>query len=97
MRYPGIRYCFRESPLTMRDLWVAVWRPAFAALGAGIILFAANAWMRSAGVGLLAFVRDLTIFSAAYLACWVALPGGRGAVDQVTGLARDLRPARAAA
>jgi O-antigen/teichoic acid export membrane protein len=96
LRYWGIAYCFRESPLALRDLGGALWRPAFAALAAGACLLAAGAFGLTRGAPVPAALASLTLFALAYGVAWVALPGGRHALGEMTALARDLRPARAA-
>jgi O-antigen/teichoic acid export membrane protein len=94
LRYWGIRYCFRESPLEMRDLGGALWRPACAALVAGVFLIAAGGWGPAPASPALAVVGAFALFALAYVGAWIALPGGKQALREVTALARDLRPAR---
>jgi PST family polysaccharide transporter len=97
LRYWGITYCFRTSPLALRDLGSALWRPTLAALAAGACLSAAGAAGVIGGAPVMAALTSFTLFGLVYGTAWVGLPGGREALREMTALARDLRPTRAAA
>ncbi|WP_456427415.1 lipopolysaccharide biosynthesis protein [Rhodocaloribacter sp.] len=74
---PGLRYCFRESPLGMRDFASAVWRPATASLGAAAGLFGVRALAPAGGGLLLAFAFDAAVYGLLYFLLWRGMPGGR--------------------
>jgi PST family polysaccharide transporter len=93
LRYWGITYCFRESPLHLRDLGSALWRPALAALVAGACLYLVGG---PTGAPVSTVVADLTIFALVYAAAWAVVPGGGAALREVIALTRDLRPTRRA-
>jgi GT2 family glycosyltransferase len=91
MRWPGIAYCYTGTPLELRDLGQALWRPALASIGAGFAI---------ASVGTVAagpptpfrLLGEAVGFAVLYVLAWRALPGGRTAIANVARLARDLLP-----
>jgi O-antigen/teichoic acid export membrane protein len=91
---PGLAYCFRGSPLTVRHVVVAVWRPLIAALaGAGVL--AGIQGLHTAGMTLAAGLAiDIAVLGAVYLSVWVLLPRGRDTLREMLLLVRDLRPSR---
>jgi O-antigen/teichoic acid export membrane protein len=93
LRFPGILYCFAISPVTLRDLGLALWRSTAASLGAGLVLFGVNRAVELGVPALLNLIIDLGIFGLAYIVIWVAMPGGRKSLGEVMAIARDIRPA----
>jgi O-antigen/teichoic acid export membrane protein len=93
----SILYAFRGTPVRFRDFAAAVWRPAAASVGAGVLLFAAQYFLPARGQLWAVCLIDAALFGLFYLALWVALPGGRKAMLEVLSLAGDLRPKKRAA
>jgi O-antigen/teichoic acid export membrane protein len=97
---PSIAYCFRRSPLRPADLWSALWRPAAAALSAGLLLFAVEVFLPGqaahAAQGthrplIRACLLDAALYGLFYVGVWLLLPGGRRFLADVAGLVNDLR------
>ncbi len=84
LAYPGLAFCLRSSPLTMRDLLTTFGRPAAASAAAAGLLVALR---MEADPGVAA--RGL-LFAAAYLAVWRLLPGGQRGWRELLNLARRI-------
>jgi O-antigen/teichoic acid export membrane protein len=75
-RAPYLAYCFRPTPLRLRDLWYGMWESLLAATVAGLISLPAS-YLAAGQAG--AFVRlpvGLTLFGTIYLAVLLTLPNG---------------------
>ncbi|NER33281.1 MAG: lipopolysaccharide biosynthesis protein [Oscillatoria sp. SIO1A7] len=95
LRYPGIVYCFKISPLQVGDLMAVVWRPALASALAGGTLFASNSlfvgYRNTAALLLL----DALLYGVFYILFWFILPNGRQTILEFVMLAKELRPNKA--
>lgn len=89
--YPTLAYCLRTSPLGIKDIAVAAWRPCVASFAASAILAAAMPALSSLGGTLVALALKLGVFGASYLALWAALPGGRRALTEALSVTAGLR------
>ncbi len=91
LRWPGIAYCFRGTPLELRDLGEALWRPTVASGGAGLAIAAVGV-VSDAGSAPLRLLVEAVGFALMYALLWRTLPGGRDAIANVARLSRDLLP-----
>lgn len=89
---PSLAYCFRRSPLTMRDFAGIVARPALAAAGAGLVLVAADRSYLSDADLVVSLLARLALFLLAYAALWIGTPGGGRAAAEIHNLVLMLRP-----
>lgn len=75
--FPLTAYAVRGTPLTVRDIGAAVWRPVAFAAACG----AATVWFKGAvpvsGPAAARCAADGAFFLLAYAAAWAVLPGGR--------------------
>jgi len=92
LRYPSVVYCFHGSHLRIRDLGVALWRPAAASIIAGILLYATGLRLVIPGPVALPLVFDLVIYLVYYFVVWLLLPKGRQSAGEILAVAKDLRP-----
>jgi O-antigen/teichoic acid export membrane protein len=77
LRVPALVYCFRGTPLRLRDVGAVAWRPLLAtAVGVGAVLLA-HALAGTAGPALATMTRDGLLLAAGYAVGWVAVPGWR--------------------
>ncbi len=90
---PSVVYCFRRSPLRVRDLGIAIWRPAAASICAGLLLFGMGAILPFSLPTALSLVVDFVFYGVFYVISWIALPGGRQSARDITELIRDLKAA----
>lgn len=92
--WPGLWYCYRGTPLRVRDLAATIARPTVASIGAAAILMMLHAMV----VGVLPLWSEVAgaavVYVLIYAAVWFALPGGRAEWVVYWRLARDLRAAR---
>jgi O-antigen/teichoic acid export membrane protein len=88
---PGVLYCFAESPLRLHHLLIALWRPALASLAATAILATAQSLRALQGTAMVELLLGSAVFGLAYVAAWLAMPGGRTAVSEIVRLATELR------
>jgi O-antigen/teichoic acid export membrane protein len=93
LRYPSVVYCFHGSHLRIRDLGVALWRPATASITAGVLLYATGMRLIVPGPVALSLVLDLVIYLVFYIVVWLLLPKGRRSAGEILEVAKDLRPA----
>jgi PST family polysaccharide transporter len=96
LRYPSVVYCFRGSPLTLRDLWEPLWRPAVATTTAGITAWATRGALEG-HAPLAALLMNGAVFGVAYLATWIVLPKGWQTIREMAHLAEEFRPRRVGA
>ncbi len=80
--YPSIAFCLKTLPLSVKDFWGVVWRPAFASLAAAAILFASRPILHGRENVFLELFGGLTIFALAYILIWIVLPGGQQALTE---------------
>ena len=92
LTWPSLAYCFRRSPLTIRDFAGIVARPALAAAGAGLVLLAADRIYLPDGDLVVSLLLRLAIFLLAYAALWIGMPGGGPAAAEIRNLVLTLRP-----
>lgn len=90
-RLPTIAYCYRGTPFTLGGLGRVLWRPAAAAVLAGLVTFHVNAWIAPDIWPPLALVASVPVFAAAYVAGLLGLPGGRARVAELVGHMKLLR------
>ncbi|HWA85583.1 MAG TPA: oligosaccharide flippase family protein [Opitutus sp.] len=77
LRVPALLYCFRGSPLRLRDVAEVVWRPLLAtAIAAGFVLLVQHTTAPGHSV-LAAVARDGVVLAAGYALGWIAVPGWR--------------------
>ncbi len=92
LAWPGIVYCFRGSPLAVRDVAAAGWRPLAAAVVAAVALGVLRSlWPVPTGL-VAGFLLDGAVLGSIYLGVWVLLPGGRATLRQLADLGSALRP-----
>jgi PST family polysaccharide transporter len=92
LRYAGLRFCFATNFLSLRDLWVAIWRPSVASIAAGGGVVALNAAGAMPSLGLFASLAgQAAAYAVGYASAWVCLPGGRRALSNMLALSRELR------
>lgn len=93
-RIPGIHYCFRGTPLKLKDLLLAIWRPSVASILAGIGLFGLmqvpviDALVQSP---LAAVPIDATIYLVLYALLWIVLPNGRRSAMELLDILKDFK------
>jgi PST family polysaccharide transporter len=88
----AVQYCFRTSTLRLRDLGIALWRPATASILAGAALFAVTRLYSYSLPVVAGLIIDFVVYSVLYILIWVSLPRGRGALRDVVNIASALRP-----
>jgi O-antigen/teichoic acid export membrane protein len=88
--YPTVVYGLASSPLTVRDFWRALARPAASALLAAAVTAAALPALTGLPL-LLRLALAAALFVVACAAAWLAVPGGARALGEVMALARLLR------
>lgn len=78
LRLPALVYCFKDTPLRLRDVGGVLWRPLIAtAVAASLVLFA-HALLPAPASALVAVVRDGLILGAGCVLGWIIIPGWRG-------------------
>jgi len=73
---PGFIYCFHGTPLVMRDIGIALWRPALASIGAGIAVFYLDRNIVFDNNIIINVLAKLIFYTLAYTLMWGVQPGG---------------------
>ena len=77
LRGPALVYCFRDTPLRLRDVGEILWRPLLAsALAAGLVLLVRTLTPAPA-TALVTVLRDGSVLVAGYALGWILVPGWR--------------------
>lgn len=97
LRYPTILYCFRGTPVTQRDLFSAIWRPATASIAAGGALYAFSSTVNAHHSPAVRLVVESALYGVAYVLCWLVLPGGRRFITDFGGLFKEMMNKKKAA
>ncbi len=91
---PSVWYCLKTSPLSTSDFWRAYWRPALSALGAAGVLVLLVEVIGGGDIlplRLLWLLICAAVYSAVYVSCWLALPGGLQHARELVELYRAVR------
>ncbi|MFZ9915227.1 MAG: polysaccharide biosynthesis C-terminal domain-containing protein, partial [Phycisphaerales bacterium] len=91
MRPFGVLYCFRGTFLTSRDLVEPSWRPASAAIAAGIAAYLADPTQLSAPLRLVA---QMSVFALVALVAMASIPGGLARLRASRAIIASLRAPR---
>jgi PST family polysaccharide transporter len=89
---PAVAYCLRVTPIDLRAYTAMVWRPVVSALTAAVALAFAAPRLIAGLAPVLALPAALLLYAIAYLAVWLALPGGRAAARELLAMVTALRP-----
>ncbi len=92
LRYPGIVYCFKTTPLKVSDLTEVLWRPTVASLAAAAILFAGRGWLALGENLLLGLLIKGLVYTLLYILIWCMLPNGWQTLKEILRLLKELRP-----
>lgn len=88
-------YAFWQSPLNLRALGAATWRPIVAAASAGALTWFASTTCFRLDPGPFKLVVDLVIFFSSYILAWLVLPAGPSFLLEIAALvSRHLRSDR---
>ncbi|NEP45582.1 MAG: oligosaccharide flippase family protein, partial [Okeania sp. SIO2H7] len=91
LRYPGIVYCYKSSPLTVQYLIGVLWRPAVASVVAAGTLWAINSLFVFPVPPIMELFIDAILYALFYVLCWCILPKGRQTLGDVLKLLKELR------
>jgi O-antigen/teichoic acid export membrane protein len=87
---PALAFCVRDSAVSTTDTLLAASRPAAVAVAAAAILALVRPLLHGS-VPLLDLIASGMMFTSAYLAGWLVVPGGRDTVWEVGRLLRERR------
>jgi PST family polysaccharide transporter len=76
LRIPNILYCFHGTPLKLRDMESALWKPLMGSILAGIAVAIINTQVDGGLVPPVRLLLAALLFSIAYLGSYLLLPGG---------------------
>jgi len=86
-----IAYCIRFSPLVANDVLGVLWRPALASFAAVGLMWAIGGRIGLPAWPPAAVAASAALYGVAYLAAWMALPGGARELRSLLSVRRDLR------
>jgi O-antigen/teichoic acid export membrane protein len=91
LRLPGILYCIKVTPITLADVFGVLWRPAAAAVAAGVLLHALDKTVQAEFVAIIRLAIDVLIYGVGYSLCWLLLPKGPRIARDILSLLSLLR------
>jgi len=74
---PSVTYCFKGTPIRLRLLFSAIWRPAVSAIAAGAGLHACRSAYGTRTHVPVQLVMDAVVYVLLFALVWLALPHGR--------------------
>lgn len=89
VRIPELTYAFHGTHISLRDLGLAIWRPAVASILAAAMLAQTNGLRASIGILPIDLAIDGTLFLSFYLLVWILVPGGRDFLRQIGRLLQE--------
>ncbi len=89
--YPALVFCLSQSPLRIRDLAGAAWRPGVAALAAGAVLVLFERWTPTIEWRLVRLIVAMGVYAVAYGGIWLAIPGGWASLRGLMAAARHAK------
>ncbi len=90
-RIPCVLICFWRTFLKLTDFLYAIWKPAVAAIMAGVCLFLIDSYFLTNMNLLVRFLLNFIEYSACYLLCWMFLPSGKRILCDTLYLLTELR------
>jgi PST family polysaccharide transporter len=93
LAWPTLAWCYRGTPIDMRSTATTLARPASAAIGAGVTLWAVQR-VAAQGGSVAWILLDALIYGVTYMAIWYVVPGGRRHLKQLLTLLDELKPKR---
>jgi O-antigen/teichoic acid export membrane protein len=91
LRVPSLVYAYHGTPVRVRDLGLAIWRPATAATLGGAFLFGVRTLWEPAMPIAASLVLQGIVYALGYVGTWILLPGGRQTLAGVLRLIREIR------
>jgi O-antigen/teichoic acid export membrane protein len=88
----NLAYCYRGSPVQLRQYYAAVSRPFTAAIASGVLAWVIQHQLVAAALGgaLLRLASTATLTALLYLGIFALLPGGRTRLAELVNTAREL-------
>ncbi len=84
-------YCYRGTPLRLRDLGIILARPAVASITAAVVLLGVHQVFPTDLNALIGLLVDGVLYSAFYLSVWMVLPHGRQTLLEMFQLTKEFR------
>lgn len=89
MSVPIMGYALGGSPVTLKDVLLAVWRPATASIAAALLALVLKAHLAAERGPVQTFALEAALYCGAYALAWMLIPGGRAFVAVVAAPALD--------
>lgn len=87
-----INYCYWGTPLKVMDFAKTIARPAFAAIGAAVMLMGITHYILPHNENLLlSLLIDCLLYGLLYLTIWLILPGGKQTLLEILEIAKVLK------
>jgi len=95
LRYPGLWYAYRKSPLDLNGLFRAVWRPVLLSTAMGVCMIVVKAWLHANGQGLIPVVVACLVTGALVFGLGgVVWPSAGREMKAILVLAKEIKPSR---
>lgn len=84
-------YCYRGTPLRLRDLGITLARPAVASITAVVVLLGVHQVFPTDLNAVMSLLVDGVLYTAFYLSVWMVLPNGRQTLLEMLQLTKEFR------
>lgn len=89
---PGLAYCYRGTPLRLRDAWEALWRPSVTSISAGVALYLIREYaIHMPTHAFPALMIQGVIYCTLYVLAWCLLPDGKKRLLAIVGHVKTMR------
>ncbi len=92
---PELLYAFAGTPLKLRDLGQAAWRPAATSLASAAVLAIIGQHLPALGSPAAQLLLEMAVFTLMYAMAWMAVPGGPQTLRRLAQLAQEIRRGKA--
>lgn len=88
----SLSYCYWGTHLRVRDFLQTIARPAFASIGAALILMSLDRFLDAIVSNLLlSLLGDCVLYGLLYLILWLLLPGGKKTLQEIVGILQVMK------
>lgn len=77
LSFPSMAFALRRSPVSLRDVLYAVWRPAAVSIASALLVMLLKAAFLGPHAPIVLFAIQAALYGAAFALSWAVIPGGR--------------------
>lgn len=74
---PALKYCYKNTPLTVVGLLSAIYPPTISSIGAAAMVIGINHFIITWSNTLSVLLLDMSLYTVSYLLIWITIPNGK--------------------